>query len=132
MANETYDSGKGHVVLPVLHPSGDVHDIAVPEDTPIADLHSALAGEYSHPAIEAHEKQPTADGALENSDSFRKTAASLRMTARAGEGHGEASTYLDAQGNPGKVGWNPAGDDTRGSAHVVTPANAALRSAHAP
>lgn len=44
------------------------------------------------------------------------------MAARAGEGHGEAS--IDAQGNPGRVGWNPSGDDTHGSAHVVTPANA--------
>jgi hypothetical protein len=77
MANETYDSSKGHIVLPVLHPSGDLHNISIAEDTPIADLHSALASEYSHPAIEVHEKQRTADDALENSDSFRKTAASL-------------------------------------------------------
>jgi len=44
------------------------------------------------------------------------------MAPRAGEGHREAS--IDAQGNPGRVGWNPAGDDTHGSAHVVTAVSA--------
>ena len=122
MANETYDSSKGYIVLPVLHPSSGLHNISVAEDIPDRGSTLRAASEYSHPAIEVHEKQCTADDALENSDSFRKTAASLWMAARAGEGHGEPS--IDAQGNPGRVGWNPAGDDTHGSAHVVTPVNA--------
>jgi hypothetical protein len=75
MVNENkFDSGTPHVVVPVLHNSGDIHDIAVPEDTPLADLHSALAKDYSRPAIEGQEKQPTAEGAVENSPLFRATA----------------------------------------------------------
>ena len=49
MADENkFDSG--HVIVPVLHPgSGDVHTIAVPEDTSLEDLHSALSdGGYEH------------------------------------------------------------------------------------
>lgn len=56
----------GHVVIPVLHPDGEVHDIAVPPDTPLADFHDALA-EYYH-------QEPTADGAVENSEAFKQRA----------------------------------------------------------
>jgi hypothetical protein len=70
MANETYDSG--HVVIPVLHPDGGVHNIAVPTDTPIADLHDALT-DYYLPDL-AKPSQPTADGAVENSPAFKQRA----------------------------------------------------------
>jgi proteasome lid subunit RPN8/RPN11 len=64
MANETYPLK--HVVVPVLHPSGNVDQIAVPENTPVADLHDALSDYY-------HE-QPSASSAVENSDSFKQAA----------------------------------------------------------
>jgi hypothetical protein len=83
MANENrFDSG--HVVIPVLHPSGDVHNIAVPEDTPLADLHSALAQDYAHPAIEGQEKQPTEEGAEENRPAFREAARKAWQAAASG------------------------------------------------
>ncbi len=70
----TFDSG--HVILPVAHPTGDVHNVAVPSDTDLADLHSALGDSgYHHDLSDisqiAPQKQPTAAGALENSDDFR-------------------------------------------------------------
>ena len=71
MANETYDSSEGYIVLPVLHPSSDLHNISVAEDTPDRGSTLRAASEYSHPAIEVHEKQRTADDALEKSDSLR-------------------------------------------------------------
>jgi hypothetical protein len=69
-AGTKFDSGKP---IAVLHPSGEVHQIAVPEGTDSADLHSALAnGGYLH--YDFLSPQPTAQGALENSDKFRKAA----------------------------------------------------------
>jgi hypothetical protein len=70
----TLDSG--HVILPVGHPSGEVHNVAVPADTDLGDLHSALGDSgYHHDLSDiekiAPQKQPTAAGALENSDDFR-------------------------------------------------------------
>jgi len=51
MANEL-DSG--HVILPVLHPDGEVHNIAVPPDTDLGAFHAALldvatAKKWNHP-----------------------------------------------------------------------------------
>jgi hypothetical protein len=71
MANETFDS-KPHVVIPVLHPNGSVDSIAVPHDTPIPDLHAALA-DYYLPDL-GKSSQPTADGAVENSPAFKQRA----------------------------------------------------------
>jgi hypothetical protein len=72
----TYDSGPPHVVLSVAHPNGEIHDVAVPADTDLESLHSALGdGGYHHDLSDieklAPQKQPTASGALENSDDFR-------------------------------------------------------------
>jgi hypothetical protein len=71
MADESYDSG--HVVIPVLHPDGDVHNIAVPADTPLPDLHAALA-DYQLPDLGQQSSQPTAAGAVENSPAFKQRA----------------------------------------------------------
>jgi hypothetical protein len=63
----TFDSG--HVIVPVKHPDGAVDQIAVPTDTSLQDLHSALSDAgYLHDFPTA---QPTAAGALENSEDFR-------------------------------------------------------------
>jgi hypothetical protein len=56
-------------VVPVQHPNGQVDQIAVPTDTSLEDLQGALADAgYLHPFPTA---QPTAAGALENSEDFR-------------------------------------------------------------
>lgn len=55
-----------HVVVSVAHPVEGVHDIAIPENTPVSDLHDALS-DYYH-------DEPTVQGAVENSDQFRQAA----------------------------------------------------------
>lgn len=64
----TFDSG--HVIVPVKTVDGDVHNVAVPQDTSLQDFHSALSADpnYLH---EFPTSAPTAAGALENSDDFR-------------------------------------------------------------
>jgi hypothetical protein len=63
------DFDSGHVIVPVKHPDGNVDQIAVPTDTSLNDFHAALAdGGYLH---EFPTSQPTAAGALENSEDFR-------------------------------------------------------------
>jgi hypothetical protein len=74
MANENkFDSGVGHVVLPV-RVGDETHHIAVPPDTELHDLHSALLDHVGVNPSELPQKQPTADGAVENSPLFRTTA----------------------------------------------------------
>lgn len=64
------DNLSQHLNIPVLHPdSGEVHNIAVPENTNIADFHSALS-DYYHVA----NPEPTAAGAIENQEYFRAPA----------------------------------------------------------
>jgi hypothetical protein len=103
MANENrFDSG--HVVIPVLHSSGDVHNIAVPEDTPLTDLHSALAKDYSRPAIEGQEKQPAAEGAVENSPLFRATSRKAWDSVTSGmDPTVEAGFDVDKNGRVGPI-----------------------------
>lgn len=75
MNEKGFDSG--HVVLPIYHAaSGEVHDIAVPHDIPIADLHDALS-DYYH-------DEPTAQGAVENSPAFRQQAKAAWDKANGG------------------------------------------------
>jgi hypothetical protein len=63
------DFDSGHVIVPVKHPDGNVDQIAVPTDTSLNDFHAALSDAgYLHAFPTA---QPTAAGALENSDDFR-------------------------------------------------------------
>src|SRR5262249_2640969 len=59
---------------PVLHPSGDLHKVAVPDDTSLEDFHAALLKDYSHDTFESQLKQPTAEGAIENSPDFKAAA----------------------------------------------------------
>lgn len=63
MANPFNDSGK--VVIPVYHPSGEVHAIEMPAETPVSDFHSALADYY-------HQDVPTSNGSIENSPAFKE------------------------------------------------------------
>jgi len=95
MANENYPLN--HVVVPVLRPdTGKVDSIAVPENTPITDLHSALSDYY-------HE-QPTSQGAVENSPAFKQAAQ--QAWKNAGEGGSpwvESGFGVSRTGVPGKI-----------------------------
>ena len=101
-----YDSGSPHVILPVAHPSGEVHNVAVPADTDLDSLHSALGDSgYHHDLSDiqqiAPQKQPTAAGALENSDDFRnQSKAAWDATSQGNSPNTESgfSVYSDGGG----------------------------------
>jgi hypothetical protein len=77
-----FDSSHPHVVVPVQHPNGQVDQIAVPTDTSLEDLYGALADAgYLH---EFPTAQPTAAGALENSDDFRNQSKAAWDTVNKG------------------------------------------------
>ena len=98
MDENSFDSG--HVVLPVAHPSGETHNIAVPPDTDLGDLHAALtdAG-YEHPALTGKTPQPTAAGAIENSKEFKDNAQKLWNEAQNGKDRGEVGNFVTSQGS---------------------------------
>jgi hypothetical protein len=127
MANETenkFDSSTGHVVVPVLHPNGETHNISVPADTSLDDLHSALLETYTHPAIESQIKQPTKEGVLEYSDAFRKAAKDAVSASRGFMGN-EAGFASNAQGTPGKIQQDlGGGSDTAHHVRIVAPSDA--------
>lgn len=99
MANEnTTKWDSGHVIVPVLHPdSGEVHNIAVPEDTSLSELHTALgdAG-YEHPGITTAEPGPTEEGTLEESPEFQKANQEIFDSMNHGKTKGENAAYLYA------------------------------------
>jgi hypothetical protein len=72
MPDPNFDSGHPHVVLNVKTVDGPIHSVAVPESTSLDDLHAALSADpaYLH-EFPTPTPQPTAAGALENSDDFR-------------------------------------------------------------
>jgi len=99
MANEKFDSG--HVILPVHHPeSGEVHNIAVPPDTDMGDLHAALA-EYQHPSFP--QQQPTAEGSIEHSEAFKKAARDAWSEVSYGDLPQESGFTVDKRGTPGPM-----------------------------
>jgi len=70
MSEKTFDSGTPHVVLPIVSAkTGSLDQVAAPEDTSLEELHGALSADpnYMHDFPSA---QPTASGAVENSDKF--------------------------------------------------------------
>jgi hypothetical protein len=86
-----YDSGKPHVVLPVVHAgTNEVHDIAIPESTPLAEVHNAL--------LDAGYGQPTAEGAVENSEDFKAKARQAWEKTSNGQGQEEAGFWTGATG----------------------------------
>jgi hypothetical protein len=101
MANENrFDSGIGHVVLPVQHPNGEVHNIAVPPDTDLGDFHAALS-EYEHQPMPV--QQPTAEGSIEHSEAFKKAARDAWSNVGYGDLPQESGFLVDKNGTPGKM-----------------------------
>jgi hypothetical protein len=88
MAN---DYSSAYSVIPILHSdSGQIHDVAVPTDMELGDLHNILLNSGYH----ATETKPTAEGAVENSDAFKQSATKASLMATTAEnrvrsGHGE-------------------------------------------
>jgi hypothetical protein len=102
MANENkYDSG--HVVIPVVHPSEGIHNVSVPEDMSLSDLHSALLTDYALPAFEAQEKQPRKEDSLEYSEDFRKAAQDAWDAAGSGMQPIEAGLAINNYGKAGRI-----------------------------
>jgi hypothetical protein len=118
---DKFDSG--HVVIPVLHPSGDVHEISAHEDTTLDDLHTSLVNDYA-PMPVKQPAQPTAEGSIEHSEPFRKTAFDAWQMADLGRKSGEAGTSFDSKGNPGKLAWNDSPRGERASVKITEPEDA--------
>ncbi len=127
-----YDSGVGHVVVPVLHgPSGEVHDVAVPASTPLPELHDALldAGYHgSNPPylgadVDVHgrpKQGPSREGVLENDPKFKAAAKAIYEASGRGRNPNEAGTYLDSNLDRGPV----AVSNTEGRMSLVIPSDA--------
>ncbi len=102
MPNETkFEYGNPHVIIPIVHPdSGEVHNIAVPEDTDLGDLHSALSDAgYEHPGITTAESGPTEEGTLEESPEFQKATRQIFDSMNHGKTKGENAFFMDKNKN---------------------------------
>jgi hypothetical protein len=122
MANDNFDSG--HVVLPVANPNGGVDHIAVPADTDLGDLHSALSDAgYQHPALDTPVASPTKEGSLEYSEPFRKAARDAVGASRNFTGN-ESGFATDASGRPGKTQTSIGEGSNTHHLAIVTPAGA--------
>lgn len=102
MSENKYGNPQPHVVLPVLHPdSNEIHNIAVPADTDLGELHKSLSDAgYEHPAlndaIDAHAAQPTEEGTLEESPEFQKANRQIFDSMNHGKTKGENAAYIYA------------------------------------
>lgn len=95
MANDY--SGANHVVLPVLHPnSGEIHNIAVPADLKLPELHEALS-EYVHPV------EPIKEGSIEYSKPFKDAAKAAWGSVASGLTPKETGYNVDWKGRPGTM-----------------------------
>jgi hypothetical protein len=129
MANEKFDSGP---VIPVLHPNGDVHNISVPEDTDLADLHSTLADAgYMHNALTS-QTQPTANGALENSPAFKESARKAWSEVSYGDLPQEAGFMVGKNGkmSPVQTGKEIGSKETTGSTVFHIPPEGVFATVH--
>lgn len=89
-----------HPIIPIYHVGDDeAHQLQVPMETPVADLHSALIASGYH--------GPNEEGALENSEVFKKAASSLYANAQSNErmqrGGSEYGKTVSKTGAPGKM-----------------------------
>lgn len=115
-----FDSGTPHVVLNVARPNGNTHAIAVPEDTDLADLHSSLVDSgYRFP-----EPQPTAAGAVENSEKFRKAANDAWVSTKSGLDKAEAGFWVGATGGTVPTAKTPHSAGDYGHEDQIAPLSA--------
>jgi hypothetical protein len=98
MANDKYPLV--HPIIPVLHPDGEIHDIAMPPDTSLAELHDGLT-DYRMPITA---KGPTKEGSLEYSPEFKQAAAKAwGLTMHGRLPLRETAFSVNRQGNPGPI-----------------------------
>jgi hypothetical protein len=101
MPDSKFDSG--HVIVPVKTVSGDIHNVAVPQDASLEDFHAALSADpnYLHPFPTA---QPTAAGALENSEDFRnQSKAAWDAVNKGGNPFAESGFSVYADGGQNRL-----------------------------
>lgn len=108
--DKTFDSGK--VVIPVAHPSGDIHQIEVPRDMSLADLHAAaLDAGYAH---QFPSPGPTREGVIENSPKFKAKAEEAFSKVGYGSPFSKAEAgFIVRNGvySPVKVQADPKGEN---------------------
>jgi len=101
-------------VIPVLHPSGDVHNIAVPVDTPLSDFHDALVGHgygdgwapYQGANVDSFgnpKAGPSKEGVLENDPKFKAAAQAIWDKVGEGRDSNEAGTTIDQNVERGPI-----------------------------
>lgn len=119
------------VVLPVLHPSGEVHNISVPPDTPMPELHDALldAGyHFDNPPylganVDAHGRPkagPSKEGAVEYDPKFKEALSKVWDAAGYGKNSTESGTYIDQNLDRGPI----VSSNAEGKMSLVVPKDA--------
>lgn len=93
---------KSSQVVPVVHPNGEVHSVAVPPDLDLGDFHKALLdSEYSHQVLAQPQSQPRREDAIEFSPQFRDAAAKAIMASHNFTGQ-EAGFAIRQDGSPAR------------------------------
>ncbi|HEV2194029.1 MAG TPA: hypothetical protein VGR55_00465 [Candidatus Acidoferrum sp.] len=89
-------------IVPILHPNGSVHSVAIPPDLDFGDFHKALLdSEYGHQIFTQPQPQPRREDALEFSPQFRDAAAKAIMASHNFTGQ-EAGFAIRADGTPAR------------------------------
>jgi len=118
-----YDSG--HAIIPVAHPSGEVHTIEVPFGTPMQDLHDALLDAGYH-------KEPTREGSLEYSPEFRRASGRAWQDVAYGDLPQEAGFVVTKDGKIEKpaLGKEIGQNEDKGSLTFQLPSDGAFATLH--
>jgi hypothetical protein len=120
------------VVIPVYHSGDDaIHNIAVPAETPLPELHDALVTAGYHSGWAPYQGAnvdsfgrpkagPTKQGVVENSEKFKAAARVIFDASGRGRNPNEAGTYVDANLDRGPV----AVSNTEGKMSLTVPPDA--------
>jgi hypothetical protein len=131
MPNENPYEAK-HVIVPVYHSGDDaIHNIAVPAETPLPELHDALVtagyhsgwAPYQGASVDSFGRPkagPSKAGVVENTEKFKAAARAIYEASGRGRNPNEAGTYLDANLDRGPV----AVSNTEGHMTLSVPADA--------
>ena len=148
MPDENDYSGATHVVLPVVHPNGEVHHVAVHEDTPLDELHESLVKSGYAADAEIHKTEadnnlaaaprvsgrkyatqseylqpdippPTKEGSVEHDPRFKDAAAQIWRTSNRGKDNDEVTLDLSKDLERGTLGVSKG----KGHAKVYAPAD---------
>ncbi len=121
MPNDFYSGST--TVVPVLHKGeGEVHNVQVPTDLNIGDLHSALLDSNYH--VPVSNAQPTKEGSLEYDPTFQLAAKEAWKNSGEGRTERESGFAIDKNGIPNQMQYhdrNPG--DRSGTLAIRTPAN---------